>query len=557
MGYKVLDHRGDVVASTEIDRARSRRKALSAYRGASSGRTTSDWYGSNGSPDSTLIPERWSLIYRIRERLRNDPVMRGCLKKVVDSVVGPKGFSTTAQLDYERLKISQEQAREIQRDIDFEWEQWQKECDYAGNPSRNFTFTSLLSMQLSTELTCGETLTIPRYFRRPWARFSFCIQLVAPDRICNPISHGGPYRSTTTINGEDVRDGVKIGRRGDIQGIYVARQHPGSYSFAKDAWQTDYIPSWNYKTQRANFWHNFQLYAPEATRGEPAFAACLMGFRALGDYVQDELTRAHMITMFGLAISRSEGFDPDTEGVPDSDKVGDGRERDHAQVELYPGMVNYLEEGETASVISANVPGAQWDEFTDKLATWTAAPLGLSREEVLNSYNGMSFSASKASRVTSQRSARKAQDDVVENYIRPCRRRVIEEAWLRGRLKLPGFENPEIRSLYYADVTYASPWQELEPVKEETASKMRLANRTSSVIRECAMKGINFDNIVQEWAHEKKAFEGLKVQLPPHLMDPVDPNAVAPGTGKPSSKKDLEELLSLLQVAYGQDEESE
>lgn len=536
MAYKVLDHRGRVAASSEMDTAKRRKKALSAYRGAGTGRTQADWTLDPSSADATLIPEKWALAYRIRERMRNDPVMRGALHKVVDAVVGPNGFSTSSQLDHERIGLSEDQAREIESDIDTVWEEWQETCDYAGNPARQANFVELLSLRYNTEVTTGEDLTFARFKQRPWSRFSFCVEVLAPDRIVNPSGAGGVFGVQTGPNGEDIRDGVHVGSDGGIRGIYLAKEHPYSYLGRLMPRETTYIPSINRKTGRVNFWLSSQRYRTEATRGEPLFAACLLGFKALGDYLGDEVTRAHMTTLFGLAIEREEPFDPDVEGLLDADKVGDEPERDEAQIALRSGMVHYLKPGEKASVINPNVPGPQFGEFTDKVATWSASPLGLAREDVLNDFSGMNFSSSKASRVATQRGKKKIQNYVVSRFVLPPREIVIEEAWRRGYLQLPGFEDPAIRRLYFANVTYAAPWTDLEPVKEETASKLRLANRTSSLTRECALKGVNFRTLTREWAREKQELERAGLPLPPHLMEAPTPGDLPVKGSKPTAE---------------------
>lgn len=516
------------------DRSGLQQRALSAYRGVAQSRTQADWAVSPMSADATLIPERMALIYRIRERLRNDPVMRSSLKKVVDSIVGPKGFNTQSQLDHERIGISEQQAADIQQNIDFEWQEWQRDCDYSSNPARNFTFSQLLSLQLSTELTCGETLTIPRYFKRPWSRFSFCIQLVAPDRIVNP--HGSFISILRNGVGEGtIRDGIRIGSRGEVVGAFIAKEQPGFFSSTVE---TDYINAVNTRTNKANFWHNYQLYRVEATRGEPIFASCLLGFKALGDYVSDEMSRAHMAAMFGLAITREDPFDSDTEGLADADKEGDETEQGYAQAELYPGMINYLKPGESVTAVNPNIPGDQFGPFTEQIATWSGGPLGLSREQILNTYNGMSFSSAKASRDDAQRGFKKAQDDIIESYIEPPRERVIEEAWLKGRLILPGFEDPAIRRLYFEHVTYAAPWPYLEPVKEETGVEKRLKNGTSSLIRECSRAGHNLADVLRERAKEKKMFTDLGLELPDYLRPPPEPKIPgAMGGAAPAQKK--------------------
>lgn len=516
--WKVLDASGKVAASASLSRRAARNKALSAYAGATAGRGQANWEAYNRSADDTLLPERRMLIQRIRERLRNDPIMRGCLEKLVRSVIGPTGFNCQAQLDAERLGISDQQARDIERDIDFEWESWQSECDYSGNPARSHAFIDFLETWFEGEVKEGESLIIPRYVRRNWARYSFCLQTVCTDRIINPSNHRPVLRANTVINGRDIRDGIEIGARGEVVGIYIAKRHPNSFLYQYGDYETEFIPAINRKTGKANFWHNFQLYRAEATRGEPLFVASLLGFKGLGDYVSDELVRAHMATMFGLAVTREEAFDPDTEAVTDTDRYGTYEERQQAQIELFSGMVNYFEPGEKVDIVNPNIPGPGFEDFTDKLATWAGSPLGLSREQVLNTFNGMSFSSAKASRDEAQRGFKRWQQAIKRNYVEPPRERVIEEAYLRGWLKLPGFEDPSKRRLYFQHVCYPAPWPYLEPVKEENGVKLRLENGTSTLTLECAAKGHSFRKILQQRQREAQEIKAAGLPLPKYYQ---------------------------------------
>lgn len=524
--WQVLDAQGHEVASPAIARRHAQRQMLSAYRGASTGRTLGDWGAHPGAADDTLLPERLSLIWRIDERLRNDPVMKGCLNRVVDSVVGPRGFHVQSQIDHERLGLSEEQGRDIELAIDQVWDEWQENCDYAGNPARNFNFPTLLGLNYSTRLTRGETLTIPRYVRRRWSRFSFCIQCVTPERIVHPDGFLAGF--TTSSKLEDIRDGIKIGRRGEVEGVYVAKRHPYSFIYSPDLGGTDYLPAVNRKNGRANFWHRFFPYRMEATRGEPAFAACLAGFKAVGDYFNEELTRARLAAMFGLAVFREEPFDPDTEGLATADKVGSTAEQAHAQVDWIAGQLNYLEPGDKVETVNPNLPGPQFREFSESLMTCSASPLPLSREQLLNNFNGLSWSSGKISRDEAERGQEREQDDVMVDYIAPCRERVIEEAWLRGYIDLPGFERPELRRLFFGYQYFAPKRPYLQPVEEAKGAAQRLENGTTSLKLECARGGHSLRSILMDRKREIEELKRIGLPLPPGYRE--DP---PPGPGRP------------------------
>lgn len=528
--WKVLDSSGNEIASPSILKSRLRAKMFSAYRGASTNRTQSDWSVATGSADDALLPERLNLIRRIDERLRNDPVFKSTLNKSVDSVVGPKGFMVYSALNQDRLGISDEQARAIEQDIDAVWGEWQSDCDYAGNPARCMNFATMLGLQYSTRLTRGETFTIPRYRKRPWSRFSFCLQNVTPERIVSPMGYAGTYGS---IDGEDIRDGVKIGTDGSIVGIYVCRRHPWSHRFSAQGFETDYIPAYNRRTGRANFWHRFFPYRMEATRGEPAFAACLAGFKSLGDYMGDELTRARLATMFGLAVYREEAFDPDLEAITDSnDLVGSTSERARQQMDWYSGQINYLQPGDRVDVVNPNLPGPQFKDFTESLATWSASPLPLSREQILNDFKGLSWSSGKIARDEAERATEREQEDVMVDYIMPVRERVIEEAYLRGYIDLPGFEDPVLRKEYFRSAFFAPKRPYLEPVKEATGAKIRMETSTSTLALECARLGQSMDSVLLGQQRELQMRKRLGLAIPAHLEAPP---LVSPTTSKSST----------------------
>lgn len=528
--WKVLSPTGETIRSRQIEAARARRQYLSsAYVGANRGRFFADWEAPTGDADTTLIPERMILIARTRERARNDMAMRGIMKKIVNAVVGPTGFRLTADLNYERLGISAQQASDIEAAIDRECESWCAEADYSGSAARRMTLRQMHDLIYRSELETGEALIIPRWISRAGHKWRFCLQILETDRIVNPFSArtglGGIYRIPETS--EYIVDGVHIGTRGEVKGIYLATEHPGRSQWGRMPYETRYIPAVNRKTGRPNFWLRSVCYRPEAVRGEPGFAASLAGFRRIGEFVGSQLQLAQLCADRGIIMETPEAPDEEAIGLLDADKYGSEGEKEQPQMWMDPYSIEFAPPGTKPHVIGTDTPGPQFDAFVTRMVGMIGNAHGLHYEQANGDLRGMTWATAKASDGQTRRGQEKEQKRFIEDYCVIPREYVIEEAWLAGRLDLPGFENPELRSEYFRHVAYASQWPDLQPVDEETAAKMRIENGVSNEYMECARRGVDFDTVVAGRAAAKAAYEAAGLELPAWYRDPTPP--VMPG----------------------------
>lgn len=511
--WKVLGPDGKTIA------AGRKHDQFSYYRGADTGRIY-DWSASRYSADRTLLEDRATLIYRTRERLANDPLLKGAMRKLTENVVG-RGTRVESSLDYDRLGISEQQAQDYEALIESEWAIWREECDYTGNQARRASFEEIQTLQETHGLETGENITIPRYQRRPGYNYRFCLQVLESDRIANPgflkgdqrVGNGSGF-AIYLENGNTIRDGVEITPAGRIAAIYIANQHPEGIQGAYGQIQYVRVPAVNYLGE-ANFWMDFVWYRPDATRGEPGFACLISGARQLGDYVGNELTRAEMAALFGVMLKRGYGsFDDDPELIDDDYKKGTSEERDMPQIDLYPGAVRYLEAGDEPVVINPNMPGASFESFTDRLATFLGSPIGLTRELILNTFQGNNFSNTRTSLEACRRGFRIKQATNFERRVWPAWQRFMDEGVRIGRLPLPGYDDAERRMLWQYCEYYPESWPYLEPEKDAKAAEKRMAIGVSSLKEECGLRGVNWRDNIKQRAKEKKAFEDNDLDMP-------------------------------------------
>jgi len=520
--WRVLGSDGQTVSSMQLQR----KAMMMNYIGADSGRIFGEWSATGNSADTTLSWDRATLVKRTRERLRNDPMIRGMVRRLLDNVIG-RGIRMEADLDAPALGISEDQAREYEALINAEQSTWINECDYSGNEARRWNLYDIQSALYQSELSNGENFILPRYVKRLGYRYSFCIQVIETDRVVTPSTvSGAAWLSPVKLdNGNEVRDGIELGSRGEIQAIHVANQHPGDFNSIANGYEVRRIPTYN-RLGLVNFWHVFPWYRLEATRGEPGLAACLSGARQLGDYIGFELLRAEMAAMFGLVMTQDKPFDT-TDDLASADRMGTDREKDREQVELYPGMVQYAPPGFTANVVNPNMPGDNFDTFVERIATFIGGSQGLVRELVMGSFDKSNFSNTRAALQLAQRGFEATRARFIGKYLEPLRERFMNEAVWTRRLVLPGWDIPEKRALWMGYRAYGPPWPYMEPVRDQQAIELRLKT-TGTLSEECSAQGKNWRDTLRQQAVEK----AFRIAEEKRLGVYEDPNA-----NKPQNKK--------------------
>lgn len=501
--WKILDNRGKVVSSAAKKRAEI---MASYYLGADTGRVLGDWSTPRTTADTALRNDRRYLVDRTYERSRNDPIFGGMLRRMLDCVIGT-GIRYESDLDASSLGLSEDQAREFESNINFQWGLWGRECDYSGNESRSMNIYEMQRAILRSEMVSGENFILPRYVNRPWANYNLCIQAIEPERVSTPplsgISSGLTYWEDVKLaNGNKIRDGIELDKTGAIAAIHVCDEYPAnSLSLTGDPKKWRRIPTYN-RLGLVNFWHVFPFFRLGATRGEPAFAACLSGLRQIGDYLSFELTRAEMAAMFGLILTSDDHYGDGLDISDTTRKKGNEDEQDFEQVELFPGMVYRAPKGFAAQTVNPNIPGDNFDSFVERVVTFLGGPVGLVREIVTGSFDKSNFSNTRAALQLMERGSEAVRSRIIGKYMDPIYRRFLNEAVLRRKLVLPGWENPEKRELWCGRTAFAPPWPWPEPIKDEQAAALRL--ETTGTIRDLAtQRGQNWRKTITQQTREK------------------------------------------------------
>jgi len=151
---------------------------------------------------------------------------------------------------------------------------------------------------------------------------------------------------------------------------------------------------------------------------------------------------------------------------------------------------------------------------------------GANYSTMANDYEAINFSAGRLQKLDSNELFKLIQTFDIDYAERP-----IFEAWLEMALTTGAIPLPLVKfDKFSAAVFQGRRWQGVDEGKEATAAALRVANHMSSLSRECADKGADFEEIAFERAEELMLQEqlGINPQLtvayPPPQMPAAKPD---------------------------------
>lgn len=192
-----------------VERLRSRAilaltgNLFGGYRGADTGRLRADW--ALGRTNTTA--PAWTLQVlrnRTRDLNRNDPVSAGATDTMAINIVG-QGLRPQSKLRAAALGITEDKARDLQRQIEGIWETWTHTAD-SGN---RLDFDELQFLALRKIVEDGEILAIPAMADESWRPLKRVVELIETDRL-NALNARTAVGNTT---------GVEVGDRGSLCAI--------------------------------------------------------------------------------------------------------------------------------------------------------------------------------------------------------------------------------------------------------------------------------------------------------------------------------------------------
>jgi lambda family phage portal protein len=441
------------------------------------------WISKGASPDEDIVDNIETLRDRSRDLYMGTPIATGALKTIRTNVVGA-GLKLNANVDYEYLGLSNEQANDWERQTEREWHLWADtvNCDAA----RMCTFGQLQSLALLSALASGDVFALLPIKKRTGSIYDLRVYLVEADRVCDPT----PRRLNKNIVG-----GIEVDDYGAPVYAYIANHHPGAslrrVGQVKKEWKK--VPFFGERTGRRNILHVVQdMERPGQRRGAPLLAPVIEALKQLGRYTEAELMAAVVSGMFTVFVKSSTPENPLGQGIPQEDRVTN----DENSYEMGNGAIIGLDENESIETANPGRPNTAFDGFVIAICRQIGAALEIPYELLVKHFTA-SYSASRGALLEAWKMFRMRRYWLVQSFCQPIYEEWLTEAVAKGRIVAPGFfEDPAIRAAWCGAEWYGPSQGQLDPLKEANAAKVRVTEEFSTREREAAeMTGMSWDAI--------------------------------------------------------------
>lgn len=438
----------------------------------------------------------------IRERSRDlymgVPLATGALKTYRTKVVG-SGLSLKSQIDYQYLKMTEEEASVLESQIEREFELWadSTDCDL----TRTDTFYELQQLAFLNWLMSGDVIATLPVTKRKNSAYDLRVCLIEADRLCNP-----PDKPSTIGK---VIEGVEVDKHGEVIAYHIAKHHPGSLRNGSD-YNWDRVEAYGKKTGRRNVLHLMNKERIGQRRGVPILAPVIESLKQLGRYTEAELTAAVVSGYFTVFIEKesAQSNEFDTEVIPKEQQIDT---MDPNSVELANGAIVDLAEGEKANVANPGRPNANFDGFVVSICRQIGAALELPYELLVKHFTS-SYSASRGALLEAWSAFRMYRDWLATDFCQPIYEEWLSEAVAKGRINAPGFFTDPLIRRCYSKAEWHGPSQGLlNPVQEVNAAVTRVDHGFSTASKE-AMEMTDTDYFENMHLRKREAKEMKEVQ---------------------------------------------
>src|SRR5215471_11765023 len=455
------------------------------------------------------------------------PLAAGAVETLSTNVVG-EGLYPAPNVDGEYLGLSPEATAELNEELAEKFEWWAcdpRECDYEAKDS----FYMKQHVAYQSMLLSGDCPVLFPLKPRPNTLFDLRLRVLEADRIINP------WVVDPTKN---IFNGVELDADGELLAYHIAERHPLAAMGRGFGFFTPMpslmFPSKTFRVEpfgkqsgRRNMVLLIKPERPEQRRGVPILSVCLELLKQMGRYT-DATVVAAVIQSYFTAFITQEFPDPNifTDLLTDDQKK-EVLNFNPYNVQLGPGIVNFMRPGHAVNFASPTQPQATFGEFTISVAKFIGSALGIPYEVLLKQYNA-SYSASRAALLDFWRRVRKHRSQVVDQFCQPAYEEWCIDAVMLSRIE--GF-NGDMTDPYVRRAITRCNWTgssagSLDPLKEVAASEAKVNAGFSTIEREAVeLNGSNWRDNVTQSATEKRTFTENDLSYPPERGLPSETGA--------------------------------
>jgi len=484
-----------------------------------------DWFPYIRSPDSEINQFRDRMVARSRDLARNDGWASGGITRILDNTVGAH-LRLSANPDWRRLKRFNKRfdanwANEFRQAVEALWRGYSEDLNHFNDVTQQLTMSQQLRLGMRHKLIDGEDLFVaywlPELIGAGEAQYATAFEVIDPDRLSNP------YQMVDT---KYLRGGVEVTERGVPMAYHIRKAHQNDWYNAVESMEWERVERRDEDGWRRVI-HDFDRDRAGQNRGIGVFTPVLAHAKMLARYYGVELQAATVATIFGTYVTSP--YDPAMIEAAMDTESGDQELGFYQNLRAdwskdRPAMLNNvrvptLAPGEEIKAVAATHPHDGFSDFAHEMLRSIAAALGVSAEQITQDWSKTNYSSARAALLESWKTLSRRSTDFKVGTATPVYASWLQEAMERGDLDdvMPNGPTPDFieAATAYSRCDWlgvARGW--VDPVKEKQGAVLGMDAGLSTLKRECAEQGLDWEEVLAQRGVEVQAFKDAGLALP-------------------------------------------
>jgi lambda family phage portal protein len=180
---------------------------------------------------------------------------------------------------------------------------------------------------------------------------------------------------------------------------------------------------------------------------------------------------------------------------------------------IEPGMVSYLNPGESINAVDPKRPGDAFPSFIETVLRLVGTSIGLPYELLVKDFSKTNYSSARAALLEGRRMFTNWRSWFSRRFCQPIWDLVLEEAFLRGEFDANDFYR--YRHEYTRALWIGGGWGWVDPVKEVEASRKAIDYGLSTLAEEAAGQGRDWEETLDQLRREQQAIEVRELNILP------------------------------------------
>jgi capsid protein len=446
------------------------------------------------------------MVARSRDLSRNDGWFSGGVNRILDNTIGTS-LQLSTNPDYRALALRSgitafdaSWADDFRRTAEALWRGYAENTGRYNDVSRQLTLGQQFRLAMRHKLIDGEGLGLiywmPERTGYGGADYATALLLVDPDRLSNPYQ---------MIDSRTMRRGVEIDGNGVPLAYHIREAEPNDWYLAIEANTWERVERYD-DDDWLRVIHDYDRDRDRAGqhRGIGVFTPVLTHARMLTRYYGVELQAASIAAILGTYVTSP--YDPAL--VQDALGTGEGEE-----LPLYQSLRAQWANKRPALLNGARIPTLAPGESIESASS--AHPYS-NFEMFAQDWSRTNYSSARAALLEAWNTLQRRRDEFCLNFASPFYGAWLWEAMDRGELPLPAGAPlySEARSAYTrcAWMGVARGW--IDPTKEKAGAVMGMDATLSTLKRECAEQGLDYEEVLHQRAMEIRRMKELGLDLP-------------------------------------------